>query len=46
MARPLRIELKGPFYHVTARGNEGGKKIIEEKILKTYQDVSVKISGG
>jgi REP element-mobilizing transposase RayT len=22
MARPLRIEYKGAFYHITARGNE------------------------
>ncbi len=25
MARPLRIEYEGAFYHVTTRGNEKGK---------------------
>ncbi len=25
MARPLRIEYEGAFYHVTAKGNEKGK---------------------
>jgi len=39
MARPLRIEYPGAFYHVTARGNERRRifygKVDYEK-LKTY----------
>jgi chromosomal replication initiation ATPase DnaA len=31
MARPLRIEYKGAFYHITARGNER-KRIFFSKI--------------
>jgi putative transposase len=34
MARPLRIEYEGAFYHVTARGNEG-KEIFDTK--KDYE---------
>ncbi len=30
MARPLRIEFPGAFYHVTSRGNEG-KAIFRSK---------------
>ena len=33
MARPLRIEYEGAFYHVTARGNE--RKRIYFTMLKT-----------
>jgi len=30
MARPLRIEFPGAFYHVTSRGNEG-KAVFKSK---------------
>ena len=39
MARPLRIEYPGAFYHVTSRGNEKGKIFISDgdrKKLLTY----------
>ena len=32
MARPLRVEFEGAFYHVTARGNE------QKKIFFTKRD--------
>ena len=39
MARPLRIEYEGAFYHITARGNEQ-KRIY---FNKTDYDVRIKI---
>ena len=34
MARPLRIEYPGAFYHVTARGNDR-RRIFYGKVVKT-----------
>jgi len=48
MARPLRIEYEGAFYHVTARGNER-KKIFRtrgdyEKFLANLKDAAARFS--
>jgi REP element-mobilizing transposase RayT len=49
MARPLRIEYEGAFYHVTARGNER-KDIFKndcdrEKFLKYVQSAVERYEG-
>ena len=38
MARPIRIEYKGAFYHVTARGNER-KRILFNKMTTNNFEV-------
>ena len=38
MARPLRIEFKGAFYHVTARGNERGKIYYANADYEKFKD--------
>jgi putative transposase len=38
MARPLRVEYKGAFYHVTARGNEQKNIYSEEKDYQKFLD--------
>ena len=38
MARPLRIEYEGAFYHVTSRGNERGKVFFEAKDYEKFKD--------
>lgn len=38
MARPLRIEFKRTFYHVTARGNERGKIYYENADYEKFKD--------
>jgi len=37
MARPLRIEYEGAFYHVTARGNERGKIFFSKKDYEKFK---------
>ena len=37
MARPLRLELPGGIYHVTARGNER-RSIFREAIARAYRE--------
>ena len=37
MARPLRIEYEGAFYHVTSRGNERGKIFFEKEDYKKFK---------
>jgi len=48
MARPLRIEYEGAFYHVTARGNERKfiflSKADYEKFLSNLKDASLRYS--
>jgi putative transposase len=48
MARPLRIEYEGAFYHVTARGNEGRRiflsKADHEKFLANLRDAATRFS--
>lgn len=31
MARPLRIEYPGALYHITSRGNAGGKVFLNDE---------------
>ena len=38
MARPLRIEFKGAFYHVTARGNERRKIYYANADYENFKD--------
>ena len=38
MARPLRIEFEGAFYHVTARGNERGKIYYANADYEKFKD--------
>ncbi len=38
MARPLRIEFKGAFYHVTARGNERRKIYYANADYEKFKD--------
>lgn len=38
MARPLRIEYEGAFYHVTARGNERRKIFFSGKDYAKFKD--------
>ena len=44
MARPLRIEFKGAFYHVTARGNERvpTTTLLYHSFLKYFGPLSLK----
>ena len=48
MARPLRIEYEGAFYHVTARGNERKKIFISkadyEKFLANLKEAAARFS--
>jgi REP element-mobilizing transposase RayT len=48
MARPVRIEYEGAFYHVTARGNERKKIFVSkadyEKFLANLKDASERFS--
>ena len=48
MARPLRIEYEGAFYHVTARGNERKKVFLSkadyEKFLANLKDAAARFS--
>ena len=53
MTRPLRIEYEGAFYHVTSRGNEGGRiffsKIRLREILRpqlSQKITSSRLRGG
>ena len=41
MARPLRIEYEGAFYHVTARGNERKKIFFNKSDYKKFKDYLV-----
>jgi hypothetical protein len=36
MARPLRIEYEGAFYHVTSRGNERKRIFHGSKVFKPF----------
>jgi REP element-mobilizing transposase RayT len=38
MARPLRIEYEGAFYHVTSRGNEGRKVFFSKSDYEKFLD--------
>ena len=38
MARPLRIEYEGAFYHVTSRGNERGEIFFEKEDYEKFKD--------
>ena len=38
MARPLRIEYEGAFYHVTARGNERAKIFFSKKDCERFKE--------
>ena len=38
MARPLRVEYEGAFYHVTARGNERKNIYSEETEYQRFLD--------
>jgi len=38
MARPLRIEYEGAFYHVTARGNDRGKIFFSKKDYDKFKE--------
>ena len=38
MARPLRIEFEGAFYHVTARGNERGNIYYANADYEKFKD--------
>jgi REP element-mobilizing transposase RayT len=48
MARPVRIEYEGAFYHVTARGNERKKVFVSkadyEKFLANLKDAAARFS--
>ena len=48
MARPVRIEYEGAFYHVTARGNERKKIFVSkadyEKFLANLKDAAARFS--
>ena len=39
MARPLRIEYEGAFYHITARGNEKGAIFKEKRDYERFLDL-------
>lgn len=39
MARPLRIEYEGALYHITSRGNAGGKIFLADKDRLSFLDV-------
>ena len=45
MARPLRIEFEGGFYHVTARGNEKRAIFEDEKDFVKLRDILKEYSG-
>jgi len=38
MARPLRIEYEGAFYHVTARGNERGQIYWNDRDYEKFKE--------
>lgn len=38
MARPLRIEYEGAFYHVTARGNERKRVFFSKADYQRFKD--------
>jgi putative transposase len=38
MARPLRVEYEGAFYHVTARGNERGKIFFSKRDYEKFKE--------
>lgn len=38
MTRPLRIEYEGAFYHVTSRGNEGGRIFFSKSDYEKFLD--------
>ncbi len=38
MARPLRIEYKGAFYHITARGNERKRIFFSKADYEKFKD--------
>ena len=40
MARPLRIEYEGAFYHVTARGNERKRIFFSKRIGQLFDGLS------
>ncbi len=46
MARPLRIEYEGAFYHVTARGNERKKFFFNKSDYKKFTSIGNKQLGG
>jgi len=45
MARPLRIEYEGVFYHVTARGNERRKIFFSKPDYERFKDYLRKAQG-
>ncbi len=42
MARPLRLELPGGIYHVTARGDER-RSIFREAIARAYREYDYRV---
>ncbi len=38
MARPLRIEFEGAFYHVTSRGNEQKRIFISKRDYEKFSE--------
>ena len=46
MARPLRIEYKGAFYHITSRGNERRRIYLENGIGDELENPLSNIYGG
>ena len=38
MARPLRIEYEGDFYHITVRGNERKRIFFSKADYKKFKD--------
>jgi len=38
MARPIRIEYKAAFYHVTARGNEGKRIFFNKSDYQRFRE--------
>lgn len=42
MARQLRIEFEGAFYHITSRGNLRGDVFFEDKDRETFLEILTK----
>jgi putative transposase len=43
MARPLRIEFDGAFYHVTSRGNTRGIIYFEDDDFQMFLDILTQV---
>ena len=39
MARPLRIEFEGAFYHITSRGNLRDRIFFDDKDRETFLEI-------